>query len=72
MADGALEWSSPVYPRFEGTWVVVTGAHTGFGATIAERADAEGANVVVHFNNSAAGADGIAERVRAYGRQAIC
>lgn len=60
-----------MYQRFEGRWVLVTGAGTRFGATIAERAAAEGANVVVHYNSSLAGAQKTADRVRAYGRQAI-
>jgi 3-oxoacyl-[acyl-carrier protein] reductase len=57
--------------RFTGKTVVVTGAGTGFGAAIAERAAAEGANVAVHYNSSQAGADATAEKVRAHGRQAV-
>ncbi|HET9075906.1 MAG TPA: SDR family oxidoreductase [Acidimicrobiales bacterium] len=59
-----------VFPRFAGKWVMVTGAGTGFGATLALRAAAEGANVVVHYNSSEAGARRTAAGVEAYGRQA--
>ncbi len=62
---------SRVFPRFEGKWVMVTGAGTGFGRTLAKRAAAEGANVVVHYNNSQAGAEKTAEAVRALGREAV-
>ena len=31
---------SRVFPRFEGKWVMVTGAGTGFGRTLAKRAAA--------------------------------
>jgi 3-oxoacyl-[acyl-carrier protein] reductase len=60
---------SRVFPRFEGKWVMVTGAGTGFGRTLAKRAAAEGANVVVHYNNSKAGAEKTAEAIRALGRE---
>ena len=59
-----------VFPRFAGRWVMVTGAGTGFGATLAIRAAAEGANVVVHYNSSEEGAKRTAEAVEGYGRQA--
>ena len=62
---------SRIFPRFEDKWLLVTGAGTGFGATLAERAAAEGANVIVHYNRSRAGAEKTAESVRAYGRQAL-
>lgn len=57
--------------RFIGKTVVVTGAGTGFGAAIAERAAAEGADVAVHYNTSKAGADTTAEQVRGHARRAI-
>lgn len=59
----------PAYPRFAGKWVMVTGAGTGFGATLAQRAAAEGANVIVHYNTSEAGAKRTAEFVKGLGRQ---
>ncbi len=60
----------PAYPRFAGKWVMVTGAGTGFGATLAQRAAAEGANVIVHYNTSEAGARKTAEYVTALGGKA--
>ena len=62
---------SRVFPRFEGKWVMVTGAGTGFGATLSQRAAAEGANVVVHYNTSEAGAQRTAAAVREFGREAL-
>lgn len=62
---------SRVFPRFENKWVMVTGAGTGFGRTLAKRAAAEGANVVVHYNNSKKGADETADAVRELGREAV-
>lgn len=63
--------TSRVFPRFEGRWILVSGAGTGFGRTIAQRAAAEGANVVVHYNTSAGGAETTAEIVRSLGREAL-
>lgn len=68
---GATSSSTPVFPRFAGRWVMVTGAGTGFGSTLATRAAAEGANVVVHYNRSADGAEETAKTVRALGREAV-
>jgi 3-oxoacyl-[acyl-carrier protein] reductase len=62
---------SRIFPRFENRWVLVTGAGTGFGGTIARRAAAEGANVVVHYNSSRAGAEATANAVRELGREAL-
>ena len=59
----------PVFPRFAGRWVMVTGAGTGFGATLALRAAAEGADVVVHYNSSEPGARRTAAAVADLGRQ---
>jgi 3-oxoacyl-[acyl-carrier protein] reductase len=69
--EGSRQISFPqkVFPRFAGQWVMVTGAGTGFGATLAQRAAAEGANVVVHYNSSQEGAKRTAELVEGYGRQ---
>jgi 3-oxoacyl-[acyl-carrier protein] reductase len=58
--------------RFEGRSFLVTGAGTGFGAALALRAAQEGARqVVVHYRNSAAGAERTAERVREAGADAL-
>ncbi|MDI5975082.1 SDR family NAD(P)-dependent oxidoreductase [Amycolatopsis magusensis] len=57
--------------RFTGKTVLVTGAGTGFGAEIAVRAAREGADVVVHFRSSRAGAERTAERVEELGRKAV-
>ena len=59
--------STPMPRRFEGKNVLVTGAGTGFGAEIAVRAALEGANVVIHYRSSRAGAEKTAERVAAAG-----
>lgn len=59
-----------IFPRFKGKWVMVTGAGTGFGATLAERAAAEGANIIVHYNSSVDGAKKTAEIVQSYSREA--
>jgi 3-oxoacyl-[acyl-carrier protein] reductase len=57
--------------RFEGRSFMVTGAGTGFGAALAERAAQEGAaKVLIHYRSSAAGAERTAERVRAAGADA--
>ena len=62
--------STPIR-RFEGKTVMVTGAGTGFGAELAVRAGEEGANVIVHYRSSAAGAERTADRVRATGSEAL-
>lgn len=62
---------SRVFPRFEDKWIMVTGAGTGFGRTLAKRAAAEGANVVVHYNSSEKGAEETADAVRKLGREAV-
>ncbi|HEX5694930.1 MAG TPA: SDR family oxidoreductase [Acidimicrobiia bacterium] len=61
---------TPIYKRFEGKTVLVTGAGTGFGSAIAFRAAQEGARVGVHYNRSREGAEAIAERVRGIGGEA--
>jgi 3-oxoacyl-[acyl-carrier protein] reductase len=60
----------PIYKRFEGKSVLVTGAGTGFGSAIAFRAAQEGARVGVHYNRSQEGAEATADRVRGIGGQA--
>jgi 3-oxoacyl-[acyl-carrier protein] reductase len=61
----------PVPQRFADRIVLVTGAGTGFGAEIAVRAAAEGADVAVHYRSSRAGAEATAERIAALGRKAV-
>ena len=57
--------------RFEGKTFLVTGAGTGFGAALSQRAAEEGAaHVVVHYRSSAEGAEKTAEAVRAAGAEA--
>src|SRR5579872_4351794 len=53
--------------RFAGKKVIVTGAGRGFGRTLAQ----EGADVVVHYNTSAAGAEEVAREVRATGGKSL-
>jgi len=57
--------------RLDGKFAIVTGAGRGFGAAIAVALAQEGAHVAVHFHSSAAGAEEVARKVRACGRQAI-
>jgi NAD(P)-dependent dehydrogenase (short-subunit alcohol dehydrogenase family) len=56
--------------RFQDKAVLVTGAGRGFGAVLAKAFAQEGAHVVVHFNSSAAGAEDVAESIKALGRRA--
>jgi 3-oxoacyl-[acyl-carrier protein] reductase len=57
--------------RFEGRNFMVTGAGTGFGAELSVRAAQEGAaRVLVHYRNSATGAERTAARVREAGAYA--
>ncbi len=69
--EGSRQRAFPqeVFPRFAGQWVMVTGAGTGFGATLALRAAAEGANVVVHYHSSREGARRTADAVEHSGRK---
>lgn len=55
--------------RFAGKNVLVTGAGRGFGRSLALAFAREGADVVVHYNSSAAGAEEVATEVRALGRR---
>lgn len=58
--------------RFDGKTFMVTGAGTGFGAALSQRAAQEGAaKVIVHYRSSSAGAERTAEAVREAGAEAM-
>jgi 3-oxoacyl-[acyl-carrier protein] reductase len=57
--------------RFQDKTVLVTGAGRGFGAVLALAFAREGADVVVHYNTSSAGAEETAAAVKALGRKAF-
>jgi len=57
--------------RLKDRYVLVSGAGRGFGAAIAKAVAEEGAHVAVHYNSSAAGAERVAESIRAMGRQSF-
>ncbi|MEI2385808.1 SDR family oxidoreductase [Breoghania sp. JC706] len=57
--------------RFENKKVLVTGSGRGFGRVLALAFAREGADVVVHYNSSGAGAEETAAEIRALGRKAI-
>ena len=57
--------------RFQNKVVFVTGSGRGFGAVLANAFAKEGADIVVHYNSSGAGAEAVAKAVRAMGRKAL-
>jgi len=57
--------------RIEGKVALVTGAGRGIGRLVAQRLAEEGATVVVHYNESAAGAEETAKLIRAAGGKAF-
>ncbi|MGE5814033.1 MAG: SDR family NAD(P)-dependent oxidoreductase [Acidobacteriota bacterium] len=57
--------------RFQDKTVIVTGAGRGFGAVLALAFAREGADGVVHYNSSSAGAEETAAAVKALGRRAF-
>jgi 3-oxoacyl-[acyl-carrier protein] reductase len=57
--------------RFQDRTVLVTGSGRGFGAVLATAFAREGANVIVHYHTSSAGAEQTAAAVRALGRRTL-
>lgn len=57
--------------RFKDKVVLVTGAGRGFGAVLARAFAQEGADVIIHYNSSAKGAEETAAMVRALGRKSM-
>jgi 3-oxoacyl-[acyl-carrier protein] reductase len=57
--------------KFQDKTVLVTGSGRGFGAVLATAFAREGANVIVHFHTSSAGAEETAAAVRALGRRTM-
>lgn len=56
--------------RFQDKTVLVTGAGRGFGRVLALAFAQEGADVMAHYNSSAAGAEETAQAIRDLGRRA--
>lgn len=54
-----------------GKVALVTGSSSGLGQTIAERYAALGADVVIHYSKSKAGADAVVSTIKAMGRRAV-
>lgn len=57
--------------RFKDKVVMVTGSGRGFGAVLADAYAREGADLIIHYNSSADGAEAVAKAVRAMGRRAL-
>lgn len=57
--------------EFTGKCALVTGSSSGIGAAIAQEMGSRGAKVAVHYRGNQAGAEGVAEAVRAAGGEAI-
>lgn len=59
------------FSNLKGKVVVVTGSSKGIGATIAKELAKQGANVVINYNSSAAGAEKVVEEIESLGGTAI-
>jgi 3-oxoacyl-[acyl-carrier protein] reductase len=57
--------------RFDGKKVLVTGSGRGFGAVLAFAFAQEGADCLVHYRNSVAGAEETAAKIRQLGRKTM-
>lgn len=57
--------------RFKDKVVMVTGSGRGFGAVLADAYAREGADLIIHYNSSADGAEAVAKSVRDMGRRAL-
>ena len=57
--------------RFDERVVLITGASTGIGAAVARAFGAAGAHVVVHYNQSEAAAQAVAQDIEAQGGTAL-
>lgn len=57
--------------RFKDKVVMVTGSGRGFGAVLADAYAREGADLIIHYNSSADGAEAVAKAVRDMGRRAL-
>jgi 3-oxoacyl-[acyl-carrier protein] reductase len=57
--------------RFDGKKVLVTGSGRGFGSALAFGFAKEGADVLVHYRSSVAGAEEVAAKIRQLGRKTI-
>jgi len=62
---------TPPCNRFAGQKVLVTGAGRGLGSKIATAFARDGADVAVHYNTSAEGAEKVADEIRGMGRDSF-
>lgn len=65
-----MEVFVPMNERYAGKNVIVTGSGTGIGREVALQFAREGANVVLHYAHSSAGAESAVEEIKKMGRKA--